>query len=129
MAELRVIAAAVVRDGELLLVSKHAAPEVFYLPGGKPDDGEAPLDCLAREVREELGAGLSHAEPFADVRAPAALEGVPMLMSIYLAALDGAPAPAAEIAALAWWPRERGVVLAAAIREHVIPALRSAGRL
>ena len=129
MAPLRVIAAAVVRDGELLLVAKRAAPEVFYLPGGKPDDGEAPLDCLAREVREELGAGLAAAEPFVDLRAPAALEGVPMLMSVYLAVLDGEPAPAAEIAALAWWPRDRGVVLAPAIREHVIPALRQARRL
>jgi 8-oxo-dGTP diphosphatase len=129
MAPLRVIAAAVVRGGDLLLVAKRAAPEVFYLPGGKPDDGEAPLDCLAREVREELGAGLAAADPFADVRAPAALEGVPMLMSVYLAALDGEPAPAAEIAALAWWPRDRGVVLAPAIREHVIPALQAEGRL
>jgi 8-oxo-dGTP diphosphatase len=129
MAPLRVIAAAVVEDDQLLLVAKHAAPSVFYLPGGKPDDGEAPLRCLAREVREELGAGLAGAEPFADVRAPAALEGVPMLMSVYLAALDGRPAPAAEIAALAWWPRDRGIVLAPAIREHVIPALRDAGRL
>ncbi len=129
MAPLRVIAAAVVRDGDLLLVAKCAAPEVFYLPGGKPDDGEAPLDCLAREVREELGGGLAAADPFADVRAPAALEGVPMLMSVYLAALDGEPAPAAEIAALAWWPRDRGVVLAPAIREHVIPGLQAQGRL
>jgi ADP-ribose pyrophosphatase YjhB (NUDIX family) len=39
----------------LLLVSKRAAPDVFYLPGGKPDPGEAPLDCLRRELREELG--------------------------------------------------------------------------
>jgi 8-oxo-dGTP diphosphatase len=129
MAPLRVVAAAVVQDGELLLVSKRAAPEVFYLPGGKPEDGEAPLHCLAREVREELGTGLAAAEPFADVRAPAALEGVPMLMSVYLAAVDGEPAPAAEIAALAWWPRDRGVVLAPAVREHVIPALRAAARL
>ncbi len=129
MAPLRVIAAAVVQDGELQLVAKRAAPEVFYLPGGKPDDREAPLDCLTREVREELGAGLAAAEPFADVRAPVALEGVPMLMSVYLAALDGEPAPAAEIAALAWWPRDRGVVLAPAIREHVIPAVRAEGRL
>jgi hypothetical protein len=34
-----VAAAAVVRAGALLVVSKRAAPEVFYLPGGKPERG------------------------------------------------------------------------------------------
>src|ERR687886_567888 len=70
---LRVIAAAVVDSRRLLLVSKRAAPEVFYLPGGKPDPAEAPLDCLRRELHEELGVGVDSTRPFAEVRATAAL--------------------------------------------------------
>jgi 8-oxo-dGTP diphosphatase len=73
---LRVIAAAVVGSRGLLLVSKRAAPDVFFLPGGKPEPGEAPLACLRRELCEELGVGIDDARPFAEVRAPAALEGV-----------------------------------------------------
>src|SRR5262245_2248968 len=34
---LRVVAAAILADRKVLLVSKRAAPDVFYLPGGKPD--------------------------------------------------------------------------------------------
>jgi 8-oxo-dGTP diphosphatase len=126
---LRVIAAAVVGSRGLLLVSKRAAPEIFYLPGGKPDPGEAPLDCLRRELREELGVGVDSTRPFAEVRAPAALEGVEMWMSVFLARLAGVPAPAAEIAALRWWPHEPGLSLAPAVRDCVIPRLRRAGRL
>src|SRR5690349_6598185 len=126
---MRVIAAAVLDRRGLLLVSKRAAPDVFYLPGGKPEPGEAPLDCLQRELADELGVAVATAEPFAEVRAPAALEGVPMWMTVFLARLAGTPAPAAEIAALRWWPRERTPRLAPAIRDVVIPRLQLAGRL
>jgi 8-oxo-dGTP diphosphatase len=126
---LRVIAAAVLSSRELLLVSKRAAPEVFYLPGGKPDPGEAPLECLERELGEELGVRIGAAEPFAEVRAPAALEGVEMWMSVFLTRLRGVPEPAAEIAALRWWPAEPAPRLAPAISDCVIPRLRLAGRL
>ncbi len=126
---MRVIAAAVLDPRGLLLVSKRAAPDVYYLPGGKPDAGEQPLDCLSRELAEELGVGIASAEPFAEVHAPAALEGVPMWMTVFLARLAGVPAPAAEIASLKWWPDERGIGLAPAVRDCVIPRLREAGRL
>jgi 8-oxo-dGTP diphosphatase len=100
---LRVAAAAVVVDGKLLLVSKRAAPEVFYLPGGKPERGESAEDCVRREVREELGAELRSLAFVETVEAPAALEGVPMAMDVFRAELDRAPVAAAEIAALAWY--------------------------
>ncbi len=100
---LRVAAAAVVDDGRLLLVSKSAAPRVFYLPGGKPDDGESATECIRRELREELGTEPASLEFLETVRAVAALEQVPMTMDVFLATLDGAPAPAAEIASLAWY--------------------------
>jgi len=50
-------------------------------------------------------------------------------VSVFVVELAGAPAPAAEIAALAWWPGRDGLRLAAVVRDHVIPALREAGRL
>jgi 8-oxo-dGTP diphosphatase len=126
---LRVIAAAVLDPRGLMLVSKRAAPNVFYLPGGKPEPDEAPLDCLRRELTEELGVAIEAAEPFTDVRAPAALEGVEMWMTVFLARLTGVPAPAAEIAALRWWPESPALGLAPAVRDCVIPRLRAAGLL
>jgi 8-oxo-dGTP diphosphatase len=126
---MRVIAAAVLDRRGLLLVSKRAAPAVFYLPGGKPEPDEAPLACLERELGEELGVGIATAEPFAEVRAPAALEAVEMWMTVFLTRLAGRPAPAAEIAALRWWPESQRLSLAPAVRDVVIPRLRAVGRL
>jgi 8-oxo-dGTP diphosphatase len=126
---MRVIAAAVLEPRGLLLVSKRAAPGVYYLPGGKPEPNEAPLACLERELTEELGVGTASAEPFTEVHAPAALEGVQMWMTVFLARLAGMPAPAAEIASLRWWPESPGLELAPAVRDGVIPRLRAAGLL
>lgn len=123
---LRVAAAAVVDDGRLLLVSKSAAPRVFYLPGGKPDDGESATECIRRELREELGTEPASLEFLETVRAVAALEQVPMTMDVFLATLDGAPAPAAEIASLAWYTDGTPFAgeLAPAIVGGVLPTLR-----
>jgi 8-oxo-dGTP diphosphatase len=126
---MRVVAAAVLGARGLLLVSKRAAPDVYYLPGGKPEPGEAPLTCLRREIGEELGVAVASAEHLADVRARAALEGVEMLMTVFVARLAGVPAPAAEIASLRWWPEDPSLTLAPAVRDHVIPALRRAPAL
>jgi len=51
-----VIAAAVIENGRLLVVSKQAAPDVFYLPGGKPDPDEPEHRTLERELAEEIQA-------------------------------------------------------------------------
>jgi 8-oxo-dGTP diphosphatase len=73
--------------------------------------------------------GIVAAEPFAEVRAPAALEGVEMWMTVFLTHLRGAPAPAAEIAAVRWWPQEPAPRQAPAISDCEIPRLRLSGRL
>ncbi|MFF3003736.1 NUDIX domain-containing protein [Kitasatospora sp. NPDC057940] len=129
-APLAVAAAAIVQDGRLLVVSKQAAPDVFYLPGGKPDPGENPLQALARELREELGAVPVDPCHLVDIRATAALEGVPMLMTVFTAALDRTPVPAAELAALRWTDgRDDTLRLAPAVRDHLLPLLRERGDL
>ena len=126
---MRVFAAAVLSARGLLLVSKRAAPSVFYLPGGKPEPGEPALTCLRRELREELGVELAEATPLIEVRATAALERVAMHMSVFLTRLRGEPSAAAEIHALRWWPEHANLELAPAVRDVVIPRLTDLGHL
>jgi 8-oxo-dGTP diphosphatase len=56
-----VVAAIIERDGQFLLTRRldgtHLAG-LWEFPGGKCDAGESHEDCLRREIREELGAGL-----------------------------------------------------------------------
>ncbi|MBU2697375.1 NUDIX domain-containing protein [Pimelobacter sp. 30-1] len=128
-AGLVVAAAAVLRERRLLVVSKHAAPDVFYLPGGKLEPGESFEDAMRREVHEELGVVVREAEHFLDVEAPAAIERVPMRLTVFVVSIDGEPALHAELAALDWVADAAKPGLGPAIRDHVIPALVDAGLL
>lgn len=126
-----VVAAAIVEHGRLLVVSKQAAPGVFYLPGGKPEPGEDAHATLLRELDEELGVRPHGLTRLADFRGIAALERAPMLMTVFAASLAERPRPAAELARLAWTTGADGYrpLLAPAVRDQVIPHLRASGRL
>ena len=53
----RVVAAVILRDGEVLLCQRRATdrhPNKWEFPGGKVESGESIEDCLRRELREEL---------------------------------------------------------------------------
>ncbi|MGW6400856.1 NUDIX hydrolase [Streptomyces sp. NPDC055134] len=126
-----VVAAAVVEDGRLLVVSKKAAPEVFCLPGGKPEPGESPERTLLRELDEELGVVPYGLELLTEVEDVAALEGAPKRMAVYAATFDRRPEPAAELAGMRWTDGEDtpGVLLAPAVRRQVVPLLGELGLL
>ncbi|WP_033195888.1 NUDIX hydrolase [Streptomyces xiaopingdaonensis] len=129
-AGLTVVAAAVVEHGRLLVVSKQAAPDLFYLPGGKPEPGEDPVETLTRELDEELGAAPVAPRLLTRFEGTAALERVPMQLSVYTAQLDAPPVPAAELAHMHWTTGEdEGLHLSPALTQHVLPVLRARGVL
>ncbi|WP_346776757.1 NUDIX domain-containing protein [Streptomyces sp. HNM0574] len=117
-----------VREGRLLVVSKQAAPDVYYLPGGKPDPGETPEQTLARELDEELGVTPTGLTPLVTVEDWAVLEDVPMHLTVFRAGLDREPVPAAELASMRWLrdgesDDDGPLTLAPAIARHVVPLL------
>lgn len=91
--------------GRRLLQTRSTGKEVFYMAGGKIDEGETPDQALHREVREELGVavleyrhlGVFEAEAFG--HAP----GVRLHMSCFTGELDGEPRPSGEIAELGYF--------------------------
>ncbi|KAF0164299.1 MAG: hypothetical protein FD157_2253 [Rhodocyclaceae bacterium] len=73
MAKLTEVAAAVIErraaDGAMEFLLGQRAPGTFYpgfweFPGGKVEPGETPHDALVRELHEELGIGVSRADPW-----------------------------------------------------------------
>jgi len=57
-----IVAAAVVREGERLLLTRRPRGAhlegLWEFPGGKLEEGESPIEALRREIREELGCAL-----------------------------------------------------------------------
>jgi 8-oxo-dGTP diphosphatase len=128
---LAVVAAAVIEQGRLLVVSQQAAPDVFQLPGGQAAPGETAREALARGLRAELGAWPAGLTLLGQFDGPAAPECAPAPVTVFAAALSGPPRAAAELAALGWTTGADDYAprLAPAVRQQVIPFLRRTGRL
>lgn len=97
-----VINAAVINDKkELLLVKKK---ETWILPGGKPESGELELECLYREVFEELGgAKLKDVKYYGEFEGKTPHKGDILKAKVYFAQLvDPKVKPSAEIKDAKW---------------------------
>lgn len=103
MTVIRIVAAVIVDErGRLLLVRKRGTT-AFMQPGGKLEPGESPVDALGREVREELGVGMTDVRELGHHTAVAANEpGHSVAADLFFVTLDGVPQIAAEIEEMAW---------------------------
>jgi 8-oxo-dGTP diphosphatase len=95
--------------GRVLITQRRATdalPLAWELPGGKVEPGEAPVDALVRELREELGIAaevgriwdvLFHAYPAFD-----------LVMLVYACRITGGTSPRPlEVEDLAWHAPDR----------------------
>ncbi|HEY1552830.1 MAG TPA: (deoxy)nucleoside triphosphate pyrophosphohydrolase [Kofleriaceae bacterium] len=98
-----VVAGLVIRDGRVLITQRTATQAMalkWEFPGGKVEPGEAPVDALIRELREEIGVTvrvgriwdvLFHAYPEFD-----------LVMLVYPCAIVAGEPRTVEVADLVW---------------------------
>jgi 8-oxo-dGTP pyrophosphatase MutT (NUDIX family) len=96
----------------------------FILPGGKPEEAEADLCALVREIREELDCGISNScyrSTFHDVAVDAVDTSIEV--RLFSGNLIGEPKPTAEIEELVWIDLSKPctVNLASSLANSILP--------
>lgn len=106
MGIIRKVALAVFKDRKLLQVRTHKQENVFYTLGGKLEEGESDIECLKREVKEEIDCDVDESSvkfltEFEDV----AHGKGEMLVNIrmYEGRLIGDPKPSSEVVEIGWF--------------------------
>ena len=100
------IALAVFKDKKMLQVRTHKQKEVFFTLGGKIEEGESEIECLKREVKEEVGcevveSSLKYLTTFQDIAH--GKEGEMVNIKVYEGKLIGDPKPQSEIVEIGWF--------------------------
>ncbi|MGG4607528.1 NUDIX hydrolase [Providencia sp. Me31A] len=113
-------------QGKVAMVRSHNK-DLFYIPGGKREQGETDEQALCREIEEELTLSLDvssiryYAE-FVDL-ADGKQDGTQVRVRCYFARYEGEPMPAAEIAELAWFD-SRDLARCSSVAVHVLQQLK-----
>ncbi len=100
------VTAAIIQKGDKILIAERG-PASFLggkweFPGGKVEKGEEFVECLKREIREELGAIISVGEPFQSVTHDYGEKGVIRLSSFMCRLLEGEPVASHSHSAIKW---------------------------
>jgi 8-oxo-dGTP pyrophosphatase MutT (NUDIX family) len=123
-------AAAIIIENNKLLVVKSKRGDVIISPGGKYEGNESPLECLARELKEELGIKVTSANHYKTYQEDAAFTGEPLSLEMYFVNYEGTPVPSAEITNMHWaLPQEiiDGTINAASGLKKLVPDLKKDG--
>jgi len=125
----------VVRDGKILLCRKKHTTSLLILPGGCREPGESAIDCLSRELREELGDVTANTVELVGVytdraAGPETAQPKTVRIELYRGGLIGEPVACSEIAELVWFgERDDRFQLAPSIAHKILPDLLARGIL
>ncbi len=132
MADIEKAGLLLLRDARILLCRKKRGSPLLILPGGKFEPGETAIQCLQRELREELGevtaTGLQHLGTYTDRAASDPNKTV--RIELYQGELAGTPVASAEIGELVWFSQAADwAQLAPSLANRILPDLIARGLL
>ena len=133
MADYNKIGLLTASDGRILLCRKKHTTSLLILPGGCLEPGESAMDCLHRELREELGEqvsvkNLEYVGTYSDRAAGSDYKIVEI--ELYRGDLTGEPRAQAEIKELVWFGQaDDRSQLSPSIVNKILPDLAGRGLL
>ncbi|VVB74308.1 NUDIX domain protein [uncultured archaeon] len=132
MKEVTRIAAIIIQNKSLLLVKGADKYKEYWTPGGKVKEGESDLDCLQRELSEEINVKVVSSKFFGEYVSPSAYDaGVIYRSRAYLAEIEGKIVPGNEIKGFVWMSRKEfdsnKYPLIPATRDRLVPDLIKKG--
>lgn len=108
MADYHKIGLLMIRDGAMLLCRKNTLSAKLILPGGTLEPGESAMECLARELQEELGevtaSNVTFIGQYEDRAAtPDPNDYKTVRIDLYKGDWTGTPVASSEIVELVWF--------------------------
>jgi 8-oxo-dGTP pyrophosphatase MutT (NUDIX family) len=122
------VGAVIIKDRKVL-VCRNIGKEIFISPGGRIEEGEEDIECLERELREELGVRVSRWDYLGDVEEEAILDpGKEVKIYFYRAEIAGEPKASSEIGEIRYINSQYGEIkLGSGIEKFVVPKLVEMG--
>lgn len=125
------VGAVIIKDRKIMVVrKKNMEQSECIMPGGRMEEGETQLECLKRELMEELRVEVEAQEFVDSYRDIAVFEGVPIVIHTYIVDVVGDPSPSSEIKEYLWidsgFP-DTGLRVGSIMARKVMPEMRARG--
>jgi 8-oxo-dGTP pyrophosphatase MutT (NUDIX family) len=117
-------AALFIRNRKLLVV-RSKGKDVFYAVGGKPEPDETDIQCLHREVKEEIECNVTSERYYQTFVGSSSDKKSILVMICFFVELDQEPKASSEIEEILWADSQTASeILGSFMRDFIFPALK-----